>query len=72
MVRYGAVSVSPYSCMNSQPNSASMRSMVRVGGGAPATVMRTVPDPGIGPGQSSAAARTAATTVGAPHRYVTP
>ena len=35
--------------MNSQPSSVSIRSIVRVGGGAPATTMRTVPVPGIGP-----------------------
>ena len=46
--------------------------MVRVGGGAPATTMRTVPWPGIGPSQSAAASRTMATTAGAPHSSVTP
>ena len=35
--------------MNSQPSSDSMRSIVRVGGGAPATTIRTRPLPGIGP-----------------------
>ena len=35
--------------MNSQPSSVSIRSIVRVGGGAPATTMRTRPRPGIGP-----------------------
>ena len=33
--------------MNSQPSSVSTRSMVRVGGGAPATTMRVRPRPGI-------------------------
>ena len=35
--------------MNSQPSSVSTRSIVRVGGGAPATTMRTWPRPGISP-----------------------
>ncbi len=35
--------------MNSQPSSSSTRSMVRVGGGAPATMMRTRSRPGISP-----------------------
>ena len=38
--------------MNSQPSSVSIRSMVVVGGGAPATTMRTCPGPGISPSQS--------------------
>ena len=41
IVRMGDVSVSPYTCTNSHPSSVSIRSMVRVGGGAPATAMRT-------------------------------
>ena len=35
--------------MNSQPSSVSTRSIVRVGGGAPATTMRVRPWPGISP-----------------------
>ena len=53
--------------MNSQPSSVSTRSMVRVGGGAPATTMRVRPAPGTGPSQVAAASRMAATTAGAPH-----
>ena len=49
-----------------------MRSMVRVGGGAPATTMRTRPRPGIGPSHDAAASRMAATTAGAPQSNVTP
>ena len=37
--------------MNSQPSSSSTRTIVRVGGGAPATTMRTRPRPGISPSQ---------------------
>ena len=58
--------------MNSQPSSVSTRSMVRVGGGAPATTIRVVPRPGIGPSHVAAASSTAATTAGAPHSSVTP
>ena len=58
--------------MNSQPSSVSTRSMVRVGGGAPATTMRVRPAPGMGPSQVAAASRMAATTAGAPHSSVTP
>ena len=59
--------------MNSQPSSVSTRSMVRVGGGAPATTMRTRPAPGDRAVPASAAAsRMAATTAGAPHISVTP
>ncbi|CAB4595427.1 unannotated protein [freshwater metagenome] len=49
-----------------------MRSMVRVGGGAPATTMRTRSRPGIGPSHVAAASRIAFTTAGAPHNMVTP
>ena len=49
-----------------------MRSMVFVGGGAPATTMRTRSRPGIGPSHVCAASRIAATTAGAPHNIVTP
>ena len=49
-----------------------MRSIVRLGGGAPATTMRVVPDPGSGPSQSGAASSTALTTAGAAHSSVTP
>jgi hypothetical protein len=54
--------------MNSQPSSVSIRSIVRVGGGAPATIIRTRSRPGIGPSQVAAASRIIATTAGAPHR----
>ena len=46
--------------------------MVRVGGGAPATTIRTLPAPGTGPSHSAAASSTVATTAGAPHSNVTP
>jgi hypothetical protein len=46
--------------------------MVRVGGAAPATTMRTWPRPGIAPSQLAAASRTMLMTVGAPHISVTP
>ena len=49
-----------------------MRSIVRVGGGAPATTMRVRPEPGIGPSHFDAASSVIATTAGAPHRSVTP
>ena len=39
--------------MNSQPSSVSTRSIVRVGGGAPATTMRVRPVPGISPSHSA-------------------
>ncbi len=58
--------------MNSQPSSVSTRSIVRVGGGAPATTMRVRPRPGISPAHSCAASSTALTTAGAPHSSVTP
>ena len=58
--------------MNSQPSSVSTRSMVRVGGGAPATTMRVRPAPGAGPSIDEAASRMAAATAGAPHIKVTP
>ena len=38
--------------MNSQPSSVSTRSIVRVGGGAPATTIRVRPRPGISPSHS--------------------
>ena len=72
IVRKGDVSVKPYSCTNSQPNSVSMRSIVFVGGGAPATTMRTRPCPGTGPSHEAAASRTMFTTAGAPQSIVTP
>ena len=40
-VMNGAVSVSPYTCVMSQPNSPSSRSMVAAAGGAPAVITRT-------------------------------
>ena len=49
-----------------------MRSIVRVGGGAPAMTMRTRPLPGIGPSHVAAASRIALATAGAPHITVTP
>ena len=61
--------------MNSHPSSASTRSIVLDGGGAPATTMRTVPRPGTSRpslARVSAAPRIAATTAGAAHRSVTP
>ncbi len=58
--------------MNSQPSSASTRATVLVGGGAPATMIRVRPRPGISPSQSGAASSTAATTAGAAHITVTP
>jgi hypothetical protein len=58
--------------MNSQPSSVSMRSIVFVGGGAPAQTMRTRSRPGIGPSQVAAASRTMLATAGAPHSTVTP
>ncbi len=54
--------------MNSQPSSSRTLSIVRVGGGAPATMMRTWSRPGIGPLQSLAASRIELTTAGAAHR----
>ncbi|CAB5016295.1 unannotated protein [freshwater metagenome] len=72
MVRNGEVSVSPYSWMNSQPSSVSIRSIVRVGGGAPATTTLTRSRPGISPSQVAAASSTMASTAGAPHINVTP
>ena len=53
-------------------SSVSIRSMVRVGGGAPAMTIRTVPLPGIGPSHVVAASRIALATAGAPHITVTP
>ena len=53
--------------MNSQPSSSRTRSIVRVGGGAPATMMRTRSRPGISPSQSFAPSSAAATTAGAAH-----
>ena len=58
--------------MNSHPSSVSTRSIVRVGGGAPATIMRVRPRPGTSPSQVAAASRIAATTAGAPLSKVTP
>ena len=58
--------------MNSQPSSLSTRSIVRVGGGAPATTMRVVPAPGIGPSHPPAQSRIDATTAGAAQASVTP
>jgi hypothetical protein len=58
--------------MNSHASSVSTRSIVRVGGGAPATMMRVRPAPGISPFHSCAASRTELTTAGAPHSSVTP
>lgn len=58
--------------MNSQPSSDSTRATVFVGGGAPATMMRTRSRPGISPSQEPAAASTALTTAGAAHITVTP
>ena len=49
-----------------------MRSIVRVGGGAPATTTRTRSRPGIGPSHVAAASSTALNTAGAPHISVTP
>ena len=46
--------------------------MVRDGGGAPATMIRTRSRPGISPSQSAAASRTAFQTAGAPAITVTP
>jgi hypothetical protein len=46
--------------------------MVRVGGGAPATMMRTRSRPGIGPCHDAAASSAAFTTAGAAHIIVTP
>ena len=58
--------------MNSQPSSVSQRSIVFVGGGAPATTIRTRPRPGIGPSQVTAASRAAFNTAGAAQSTVTP
>src|SRR6266487_2539717 len=58
--------------MNSQPSSVSTRSIVRVGGGAPATTIRVRPRPGISPCHCAAASSTAFTTAGAPLSNVTP
>ena len=58
--------------MNSHPSSVSTRSMVWVGGGAPATTIRVRPLPGTGPSNCWAASSTAFTTAGAPHSRVTP
>jgi hypothetical protein len=48
--------------MNSQPSSVSTRSIVRVGGGAPATTMRTGRAGDLARPTSAAASSTAATT----------
>ncbi len=45
---------------------------MRVGGGAPATTIRTRSRPGTSPSHVCAASRIAATTAGAPQRNVTP
>src|SRR5664279_784247 len=58
--------------MNSHPSSDSIRSMVRLGGAAPATTTLMVPLPGRAPSQSGSASRTALTTAGAAHSSVTP
>ncbi len=58
--------------MNSQPSSDSIRCTTEVGGGAPATTIRTRSRPGTGPSHSAAASSTICTTAGAPHRKVTP
>ena len=58
--------------MNSQPSSSSTRMIVLVGGGAPATTIRTLPRPGTGPSHDPAASSTAPTTAGAAHMIVTP
>ena len=46
--------------------------MVRVGGGAPATMMRTRSRPGISPSHVDAPSSAALTTAGAAHITVTP
>ena len=48
------------------------RSMVTVGGGAPAHTMRTRSRPGISPCHVAAASRIMLSTAGAPHINVTP
>ncbi len=61
--------------MNSQPSCSSTRAMMALGGGAPATTMRTRSRPGIGTplaARAAAASRIDATTAGAPHISVTP
>jgi len=61
--------------MNSQPSSASMRSIVFDGGGAPATTTRTRRAPGtFSPRlrRAAAASSTAAITAGAQLKSVTP
>ena len=68
----GAVSVRPYSWMNSHCSSVSICSMMDVGGGAPATMMRTRSRPGMTPSQFAAASSTAVHTAGAPPVSVTP
>ena len=61
--------------MNSQPSSASTRSIIFDGGGAPATTIAHAPAPGTASPRArraAAASSTAATTAGAPARNVTP
>ena len=61
--------------MNSQPSCSSTRAMIALGGGAPATTIRTRSRPGTGrpsAARAAAASRIDATTAGAPHISVTP
>src|SRR4029077_1601592 len=65
-VMNGAVSVSPYTWVTSQPNSPSSRSMVAAAGGAPAVTTRT--PGGTSPRTAAGALASEMSTVGAAHR----
>ncbi len=68
-VMNGAVSVSPYTCVMSQPNSPSSRSMVAAAGGAPAVITRT--PAGTSPRAAAGALASEISTVGAAHSQPT-
>jgi hypothetical protein len=65
----GAVSVSPYTWVTSQPNSPSSRSMVAAAGGAPAVTTRT--PGGTLPRTCGGALASEISTVGAAHSSAT-
>ena len=65
----GAVSVSPYTWVTSQPNCSSSRSMVAAAGGAPAVT--TGPRAAPAPRTPAGALASEISTVGAAHRLPT-
>src|SRR5579863_3450567 len=65
----GAVSVSPYTCVTSQPNSPSIRSIVAAAGGAPAVI--TCTPAGTSPRTEAGALASEISTVGAAHSQLT-